>query len=253
MASRGALGFLTRLPVGTELESWEAFRRRPAAFVPVGYLVGALAAVPFALGLPAPTVALLFPIALVLVTGINHADGVADLADAAVVHEEGEAADDANLAARRRVLKDSAVGVGGTIALAGLVAGLVLAGLALAGMPTFQAIGLVVASEVSAKLGMATLACLGEAPFDGLGAQLTRVSDEDDLLEPVLVAIPAVLATVPTPVAFVALVAGVGTALALRRWAAANLGGVNGDVFGAANELARLVALHAGVMAWTLS
>jgi len=252
LASRGAVGFLTRLPVGTDLAAWEAFRRRPAAFVPVGYLVGALVAVPFLLGLPAPTVALLFPIALVLVTGINHADGVADLADAAVVHDEGEPTDDAPFAARRRVLKDSAVGVGGTIALAGLVAGLVLAGLALAGMPTFQAVGLVVASEVSAKLGMATLACLGEAPFDGLGAQLTRVSDEDDLLGPLLVAIPAVLATVPTLGAFVALVAGVGTALVIRRWAADNLGGVNGDVFGAANELARLAALHAGVVAWTL-
>ena len=29
------------------------------------------------------------------------------------------------------------------------------------------------------------------------------------------------------------------------------LGGVNGDVFGAVNELARIVALHAGVVAWT--
>lgn len=252
LATRGALGFLTRLPVGTDLAAWEAFRHRPAAFVPVGYLVGAAVAVPFLLGLPAPTVALLFPIALVAVTGINHADGVADLADAAVVHEKGEPTDDGALAARRRVLKDSAVGVGGTIALAGLVAGLILAALALAGLPPLQAAGIVLASEVSAKLGMAMLACLGEAPFDGLGAQLTRVSDRDDLQGPVLVAIPAAFASWPSVAAGVALVAGVAVAFALRRWAADALGGVNGDVFGASNELARLAALHAGVVTWTL-
>lgn len=252
LAARGALGFLTRLPIGTTLAGWEAFRRRPTAFVPVGYLVGVLVAIPFLLGLPAPTVALVYPVAIVLATGINHADGLADLADAAVVHGEGDPSQDSTVAARRRVLKDSAVGVGGTIALAGLVAGLVLAGLGLAGFPPVAAAGIVLASEVSAKLGMAMLACLGDAPFDGLGAQLTRVSDQDDLLGPVLVAIPAAFASWPSPAAGVALVAGVVTALATWRWAAGQLDGVNGDVFGASNELARLVALHVGVVAWTL-
>lgn len=250
LAFRGAVGFLTRLPVGTDLASWEAFRRMPTAFVPVGYLVGALVALPFLLGLPATTTALVYPVALVAVTGINHADGLADLADAAVVH--GDREDDSAIEARRRVLKDSALGVGGTVALAGLVAGLVLAGLSLGSMPAFQAAGIVLASEVSAKLGMVMVACLGDAPFDGLGAQLARVSTEDDLLVPVLVAIPAAFATWPSVAAGVALFAGVAGALATWRWASAHLGGVNGDVFGAANELARLVALHAGVVTWTL-
>ena len=40
-------------------------------------------------------------------------------------------------------------------------------------------------------------------------------------------------------------------ALVVVRWADGALGGVNGDVFGAVNELARVVALHAGVVAWT--
>jgi adenosylcobinamide-GDP ribazoletransferase len=248
LAVRGAVGFLTRFPVGATPAAWEAFRHQPAALVPVGYLVGALAAVPFLLGVPGPTGALLYPVVLVALVGINHADGLADLADAAVVH--GESTDPVET--RRRVLKDSALGVGGTVALAGLVAGLVLAGLALAGLPPLQAAGIVIAGEVSAKLGMATVACLGTAPFDGLGAQLARVSTADDLLGPVLVAAPAMLASWPSAAAGVALVAGVVAALATRRWASQNLGGVNGDVFGAANELGRLAALHAGVVTWTL-
>jgi len=36
-------------------------------------------------------------------------------------------------------------------------------------------------------------------------------------------------------------------------WARSRLGGVSGDVLGATNEIARVVGLHAGVIAWTLS
>jgi adenosylcobinamide-GDP ribazoletransferase len=249
LALSGALGFLSRVPVGTDLRSWEAFRRAPWAFVFAGYLVGTLVALPFAVTvvvpIPAATVALLYLLALVAVTGINHADGVADLADAAAITGDREA--------RYRVLKDSDVGVGGTAALAGLVAGLALAAFTLAGLPALQAAGIVLASEVSAKLGMALLACLGDAPFDGLGAQLTRVSTDQDTLAPVLLAVPAAFASWPSAGAGGALVVGVVAALATWRWGASLLGGVNGDVFGAANELGRLAALHAGVVVWTLS
>jgi len=244
-AVAGGLGFLSRLPVGAGRAGWEAFRHRPVAFVPAGYVVGALVAVPFLLGLPAVTLAFAYPVALVAVTGINHADGVADLGDAAVVH--GDAA------ARREVLEDSQLGVGGTVALVLVVAGLALGALGLAGRPALQVAGVVVAAEVGAKLGMATLACLGTAPFDGLGAGLTSVSTEQDLLAPMLVALPAAFLSWPSPAAGVALAAAFGTALLVWRWSRDTLGGVNGDVFGATNELARVVALHAGVIAWTLS
>jgi len=244
-ALAGGLGFLSRLSVGTDLRGWEAFRHRPLAFVPAGYVVGALVALPVLLGLPAVTLAVVYPAALVLVTGINHADGVADLGDAAVVHGDAEE--------RLRVLKDSQLGVGGTVALVLLFAGLALAALGLAGQPTLQAVGVVVAAEVGAKLGMATLACLGTAPFEGLGSQLTAVSDQSDLLAPVLVALPAAFLSWPSPAAGAALAAAFVTALVVWRWADDYLGGVNGDVFGATNELARVAALHAGVIAWTLS
>jgi len=244
-AVAGGFGFLSRLPVGAGRAGWEAFQHRPVAFVPVGYVVGALVALPFLVGLPPATLALVYPVALVAVTGINHADGVADLGDAAVVHGDAEK--------RRRVLEDSQIGVGGTVALVLVVAGLALGALGLAGRPAVQVAGVVVAAEVGAKLGMATLACLGTAPFDGLGAALTSASTERDLLAPVLVALPAAFLSWPSPAAGVALAAAFGTALLVWRWAEDTLGGVNGDAFGATNELARVVALHAGVIAWTLS
>ncbi|MDB9274189.1 adenosylcobinamide-GDP ribazoletransferase, partial [Halorubrum ezzemoulense] len=50
-----------------------------------------------------------------------------------------------------------------------------------------------------------------------------------------------------------AITAAVVVAALAFAWARSRLGGVSGDVLGATNELARVVGLHAGVIAWTLS
>ncbi|WP_241990620.1 adenosylcobinamide-GDP ribazoletransferase, partial [Halorubrum sp. CGM5_25_10-8B] len=56
-----------------------------------------------------------------------------------------------------------------------------------------------------------------------------------------------------TGVAAAAITAAVVVAALAFAWARSRLGGVSGDVLGATNELARVVGLHAGVIAWTLS
>ncbi|OYR41115.1 hypothetical protein DJ82_06300 [Halorubrum sp. Ib24] len=59
------------------------------------------------------------------------------------------------------------------------------------------------------------------------------------------------LLAVPRSSGVAALLAALATAALLRRWSRRRLGGVSGDVLGATNELARVAALHAGVIAWT--
>ena len=49
---RGAVAFLTRIPVPTDEDDWDRFRAFPAAFPIVAYLIGALAALPFLVGGP---------------------------------------------------------------------------------------------------------------------------------------------------------------------------------------------------------
>jgi adenosylcobinamide-GDP ribazoletransferase len=117
-------------------------------------------------------------------------------------------------------------------------------------LPVVVGFGVAVAAEVGAKLGMVTLAVRGRPSHDGLGAQLLGAAERNEWLG-LGVALPVVVVALPATAA--AVVAGPVVALALRRWAHANLGGVGGDVFGATNELARVVALHAGVVVWTLS
>jgi len=256
-ALRGALGFLTRIPVGRSEEAWGAFGRAPWTFPLVGYLVGGLVALPLLAPVPAATTALAFPVAVYAVTGITHLDGVADLGDAAVVHGSPEE--------RHRVLKDSALGVGGTVALVVVVLGLATAAFGLveaataAGTPGVRdrlgvAIGIVVAAEVGAKAATATLVCVGDAAHEGLGAALTAENAASAALPVLALAAPAAFLAWPLVLPGVAaLLAALATAGLLSRWAGKRLGGVSGDVLGATNELARVAALHAGVIAWTLS
>ncbi len=245
-ALRGALGFLTRLPVGHTESAWERFRESPWAFPLAGYAVGALLAVPFlaADALPGGTVALAYLAVVFAVTGVNHLDGVADAGDALVVHGDSEE--------RTRVLKDTKVGVGAVTAVAVIVAGLALGALGVAGLPTRAALAVVVAAEVGAKTGMASVACLGTAAHEGLGSQFTERANARALLPVALVAAPAVVLSWPTPAAAGALAGAIAAAAFVLWRLRALLGGVNGDVFGAVNELARVAGLHVGVVVWTL-
>lgn len=235
-ALRGGLGFLTRLPVQRIDGDWAAFRQSPWAFPIVGFVIGIIAAIPFFLPLPGVAVAASYVLVLYLLTGVNHADGLADLGDAAAVHGAER---------RRTVLKDSTLGVGGTLALVVVVVGTAFTVAGVANARVYAVVGLVVAAEVGAKLGMALLACYGTAPHEGLGSQFTS-NTPDAALVPILASAPVVVFGPPA----LAVLGGPLVAFALRRWTLAWLGGVNGDVFGATNELGRLVGLLLGVMAW---
>nr|WP_272904716.1 adenosylcobinamide-GDP ribazoletransferase [Halobacterium sp. TGN-42-S1] len=246
-ALRGAVGFLTRLPVGHSEDAWTAFRASPWAFPLAGYVVGALLAVPFVFDGAAPpgTIATAYVVAVLAVTGINHLDGVADAGDAAVVH--GDRSE------RREVLKDTTVGVGAVAAVGVVLLGLALGALGVAGLPERTAVAVVVAAEVGTKAGMATVACLGVTPHDGLGAQFTERAANTDLSGVAAIALPAAVFSWPSPAAAGALVGAVVGGVAVFRWLTVLLGGTNGDVFGAVNEVGRVVGLHVGVVAWTLS
>ncbi len=239
---RGAIAFLTRLPIRTDADDWDRFRTFPAAFPLVAYPIGAIASIPFLLDGPEAPVAFGYLFVLVALVGIPHLDGVADLGDAFAAHGDD---------ARRRALMDTNTGVGAIVAVVLVFVGLALAAFELAAFPVFVAAGLVVAAEVGAKLGMATVACLGTANHEGLGSAFTRGSEPALLLGPALVSLPAILIA-PFPAGIATVIVGPLVAAGLIRWADRALGGVNGDVFGAANELGRVIGLHVGVIVWTL-
>lgn len=251
-ALRGAVTFLTRIPIpGGERADWHAFRRAPWTMPVIGAMVGGIAGLAFLA--PSPwTAATLYLVGLYLIGGITHADGLADLGDALAVHGPER---------RVEVLKDSSLGVGGTLALVTTLIATTLGAIALAtgfvggaGGAGTVAFRIVLAAEVGAKVGMALLVCLGSPAHEGLGASMATAVGPLSLV-PVVALSATVLLAPPAgalPALFAALLAGptVGVILfvRVRPW----LGGISGDVLGAANELGRAVALHAGVIAWTI-
>jgi len=245
-AIRGAVAFLTRLPVGGDKKGWEAFRQRPYSMVVVGYLVGALAGAAFFLPLQPTTVVAAYLVFLYGLTGVTHADGLADLGDALAVHGKSER--------RRDVLKDSATGVGGALLLGVTLLVLTLGALAFAGIDAMTALRVAIAAEVGAKLGMVVVVCYGRSTHEGLGSQLVDRLDSTHMPAALIAAVPAVaLPPAGTLYAlFGAALAGPLVGVFTLTWAHSRLGGVNGDVIGATNEIGRAVGLHLGVSLWIL-
>ena len=240
------MAFLTRLPVGGGKKGWEAFRQRPYSIVVVGYLVGVLAGATFFLPLQPPTVVAAYLVVLYGLTGLTHADGLADLGDALAVHGDSER--------RREVLKDSATGVGGVLLLGVTLLVLALGALGFAGTVGLTAFRIGVAAAVGAKLGLGLVVFPGRSAHEGLGSQLVDRLDSTHMPLALVVAVPAV--ALPPAGSMNALigaaVAGPLVAVGTLTWAHGRLGGVNGDVIGATNEIGRAVGLHLGVSLWIL-
>ena len=243
-AIRGAVAFLTRLPVGGGEAAWNAFRRSPYTIPLVGYLVGGLAGLVFFLPVQPTTVVAAYLVVLYGLSGVTHADGLADIGDAMAVHGDRER--------RREVLKDSSTGVGGLLLLGLTLIVLALGALGFAGTEPMTAFRLVVAAEVGAKLGMVLVICYGRSAHEGLGSQLVDRLDRADYGPAVVVAAPAVLlAPGGSTIALLgAIAAGPLVGAVTLTWGYRSLGGVTGDVIGATNELARAAGLHLGVSLW---
>jgi adenosylcobinamide-GDP ribazoletransferase len=235
-AFAGALQFLTRIPLRL---SGPASRRAMAPWFPVvGALIGAgiggiAAALQYWL---TPLAAAAVAVAVgMLVTGAFHEDGLADLADAIAGGSSRER--------RFAILRDSRLGTFGTAALAGSIL------LRTAGLAALAAIGpaVVLAAGVAAHAVArgAAIAVIGFAPAaspDGLGASFA--SDVSRARAASTVAIATSIALVTTgwwggPI--LAIASGGAAIVAVVSVRA--LGGVTGDVAGAAEQIAEIAAL----------
>jgi len=229
-----AFRFLTRLPVPGRLDP--ARLGRSLAFFPLPGLLlgGALAgAARLAEGRVAPPVAAALLVAgLAWATGGLHLDGLADVFD-------GLAAGHADRERALRIMRDSRIGAHGAAALVlalgaktAAVAVLLAAGatwpLVLApAVARFAAVGLVVGFPYARPEG------LGKAFHEGGGARELAVA--------AVITAAALAGAFPAALipAAVALAAALALAFRLRR----TLGGLTGDVYGAAIELAEVAFL----------
>lgn len=235
---RAALSFLTAVPVGRGAEIGEHDLRRGAVLFPVvGAAVGALVAT-VAWGwhmlMPPFAAAVLGVASGVAVTAAFHLDGLGDLADGIGASLTGR--DPAE------VMRDPRLGTFGVaaVALDLLLKASLVSALVVGGFPW----AVIAAGALS---HVAPIALAWRLPYaggwtggwtEGIGASTTAIASVIALA----IAVPSAGLATASMVAAVP-----AAAVPVAWWSRRRLGGVTGDCFGAAVELAEMLALAAAV------
>lgn len=238
---RLAFGFFTVLPLartGSMTEIARAAWLLPLVAAFLGVVEGAVAWGLLELFSPGVAAALVLTVALIL-TGLHHTDGLADLGDALMVHGDRQR--------RLEVLKDKTMGIGaaGALIIVYLTTWAALAEL----FSLRQGVDLIwclVAVEAAARLSLLVAATTGHPSHAGSGSAFMEAQKGWRGAGGIVLSL-GVLATVAAATGVMEAVLAGGAALAItlllvvvcRRL----FGGLNGDVLGAAVELGRMAAL----------
>ena len=154
-----------------------------------------------------------------------------DMGDGLMVHGEPEK--------RMRVMRDSMVGTGG-IASFFIVALLTVA--SLSSIPPQYLLASIVLMELCAKLGQATSMVFGSSDKEGIGTVMREGIDYKVLLVNSIVDMIIAYLLLGS-IGVIVVLASIISGLYISYVAQKNFGCVSGDVFGAANEITRVVAL----------
>lgn len=235
---RVATSFLTRIPVGGSVAEGDLGRAVawfPVVGAGVGLASGAMYAGASAL-LPAPVAAVLALALAVGITGAFHEDGLADTADAIGIPRDREEA--------LRILKDPRLG---TFGVCSLVLGLLVRAAGIAALAPGVALAVLPAAHALGRAGAVTL--LARAPAgDGLGAAYGAAAGVPRIVLAVAAGAAVSVATLGATSVPAALAVAVACAV-LASVARRRLGGVTGDVLGAAQQLGEMAVLLVGVAA----
>ncbi len=244
---RHLFSFLTVFPVKMDENLLTDCAKYMFAFPLIGAFIGLIAG---AFGwvcfqfLPGIVVGGLVTAILLWITGLHHTDGLLDFGDGVMVHGTPER--------RIEVMHDQLTGAGGlslgilTMLITALAIGQLNVGIIIQG---------IIVIEVSAKLSMVVMAWAGKAVHEGMNTSFLSFMHGSKgkvrLVVGLLVSFAIALPLLRLAGAIV-LLAGILTSLVMVAIAHRNFKGVTGDVFGATNELARLVSVIAllAVIAW---
>jgi adenosylcobinamide-GDP ribazoletransferase len=250
---KNLLAFLTVLPVRMDMDCLTDCARFMFVFPLVGAFLGLLAGA-FgwftSLFLPALVVGGLVLGLLLMLTGLHHTDGLLDFGDAVMYHGTAER--------KIEIMHDQLTGAGaiGLGLMTYLVTAFGFVSLASLGSRSFFGLDVavifpaVVVVELSAKMAVVVGAWAGKAVHKGMNSSFLEVmhGGSGNLRFAIALALSLVVA-VPL-LWFVNFMAGVLvvlsavlTGLVMVAVAHRHFGGVTGDVLGATNELARLVAV----------
>ncbi|MCJ8305819.1 MAG: adenosylcobinamide-GDP ribazoletransferase [Nitrosopumilus sp.] len=177
-------------------------------------------------------VSLLVVASIVIITGIHHADGLADFADGLMVKGSKDR--------KLKAMKDLSTGSAGIVAIVLYLIGLVIAISLTSGFDLFKAI---LISEILAKFSMVLMASLGNSASLGSNSPFVKImKDKKKLAIAFLIMIvPVILIGETTGLVMFGVT--VTLTIFLLVLSTRSFGGITGDVLGATNEFTRLASL----------
>ena len=241
-----AVQFLTRVPVRVDVVDDAQLARAVAWFPAVGGLVGLVVGGVAALlvgPLGALPACVLGVASGVLVTGALHEDGLGDVADGFWGGWEPER--------RMTIMRDSRLGTYGVLAvvLGVLLRVALLAAIVEADGPATLLASAVLAHVLSRAGALVLMVTQPRARPDGLGAAyLAELATARTWLGAVVTSLAAVAALSPfvqPPAGLAAIGAVAAAGVLVARTAARKVGGITGDVLGAAQQVGELACLTA--------
>jgi adenosylcobinamide-GDP ribazoletransferase len=236
---KGILGFLTIIPVGRDVDLHET-AKSSWMFPIVGALIAFIAALIddissyYFSAFISSAIAFL---SLLVLTGFHHLDGLLDFGDALMYR--------GNVSERQKVLHDASIGVGGFV-----FGFFTLFFSYLAIVEAYDVYVALIAAETSAKFSMVLGAYLGKPSHEGMGSVFTGIPLSRVLASFILyVGLLALLTRGGELLLIVAITVIFSTLMV--RISNRTLGGMSGDVFGAMNELTRMIILLVLTWRWT--
>jgi adenosylcobinamide-GDP ribazoletransferase len=244
---KNLLSFLTVFPVTMDKDMLIDCAKNMWVFPLVGAFIGLLAGL-FGLVayifLPGIVVGGLVLALLLLITGLQHTDGLLDFGDGIMAHGSFEH--------KIEVMHDQLTGAGGlslgimTMLITALAIGQLNSGIIVWG---------IIIIEASAKLSMVVAAWAGKSVHEGMNTPFLEAMQKGmgnlRLIIALIISFAIALPLLHWAGAFTVL-AGILTGLVMVGIAHRHFNGITGDVFGATNELARMVCVIVllAVAAW---
>lgn len=226
--------FLTIIPAhNTTLETVAKYMWLfPVVGLAIGLAVGGFAYGLEFTGLDPLIIALFVMVVIALITGIHHTDGLADFADGLMTKGTKEE--------KLHAMKDITTGSAGITTIVLYIVGMIISLYLLKGVEIFIAI---VLSEVMAKFSMVLMASIGHSAALGSNSPFLSLmkSKKKQAVAAILTLVPLIVLGGGTGLLVFA--AGVTLTFFLVAISSRSFGGITGDVFGATNELTRLVSL----------
>lgn len=203
----------------------------PIVGIAIGLLVGSFG---FGLSffLDPLLVSLLVVSSLAIVTGIHHADGLADFADGLMVKGSTER--------KLKAMKDLSTGSAGTVGIVLYLMGLIITISLTNGFDLFKAI---LISEILAKFSMVLMASLGNSASLGSNSPFVSMMKDKKKLAAAFFIMIVPVTVIGETTGLVMLGVAIALTIFLLTISTRSFGGITGDVIGATNELTRLASL----------